>query len=196
MKKLKRQKIKYQEKNEKITKMKLTYKTREMEYNKLKEENLLKRVENSNLQKRIRILENEFTSEKLKKDELEKAMQKQRADSAKEVDQVKQEMRNLRQDKLEEISMLINLKRIAESNVSIMEEKYQKLEIENANYVNVVSKNVCEISTVQNKNVALEQKVESLFKDSKTTNIIVENFRKKEKEKQLEFNQKLLALTI
>ncbi len=147
--------------------MKLTYKTREMEYNKLQEENLLKRVENSNLQKRIRILENEFTSEKLRKDELEKAMQKQRADSAKEVDQVKQEMRNLRQDKLEEISMLINIKRIAESNVSIMEEKYQKLEIENANYVNVVSKNVCEISNVQNKNVALEQKVESLFKRSR-----------------------------
>jgi hypothetical protein len=183
----------YQDKEHEIAGMKETLEEQKMESLTLKEEKQWKVQENSNLKEKIQImkdkiqnLEIQLVSEKLKRIEFEEAMQKERA-------LVKQEICNLQETKFEEISKQIKLKNVAESKVSNLVEKCQKLEAENVNYKSLLSKKERAISNVLNINVVLNQKNETLIKDLDTANTSINNLRQKEKERQLEMDHTLIS---
>jgi hypothetical protein len=183
----------YQNKEHEIIRIKEALEEQKMESLTLREENQWKVQENSNLKDKIKSLrgkiqnlEIQLVSEKLKRVEFEEAMQKERA-------LVKQEICNLQEDKFEEISKQVKLKNVAESKVSTLVEKCQKLGAENANYKIVVSKKESAISNVLNINVVLNQKKETLIKDLDTANTSINNLRKKEEERQLEMDKTLIS---
>jgi hypothetical protein len=131
----------------------------------------------------------ELETHKLKNIRLQKAMQKQRKYNEKEKAQMKREICELQEDKFEEISKQVKLKNVAESKVSHLVEKCQKLEAENNNYKIVLSKNESAISNVLNINVVLNQKIEALIEGVTNANTTINNSRKKEEEIQLETEQ-------
>jgi hypothetical protein len=179
----------YQNKENEIARVKEALEEQKMKSLTLREENQWKVQENSNLKEKIQSLrdkiqnlEIQLVSEKLKRVEFEEAMQKERA-------LVKQEICNLQEDKFEEISKQVKLKNVAESKVSNLVEKCQKLGAENANYKSILSKKESAISNVLNINVVLNQKKEALIKDVTNANTMIDNLRKKEEEKQLNTEQ-------
>jgi hypothetical protein len=182
-----------QNKEHEIARVEEELEEQKMESLTLKEEKQWKVLENSNLKEniqslrdKIQNLEIQLVSEKLKRIEFEEAMQKERA-------LVKQEICNLQEDKFEEISKQVKLKNVAESKVSNLVEKCQKLEAENNNYKIVLSKKESAISNVLNINVVLNQKNETLINDLDTANTSINNLRKKEEERQLEMDQTLIS---